>query len=331
VPVDGDVLVLSQHEDETARPVVEELERRGVTTWWFDTASFPQVTSLVPANGLWGLSTALVTTNDVILLNRVASIWFRWPGAFRFRSDMARNEQKFADREARMAIGGLLRCVDCRWVNHPDNLMRAEYKALQLKIAAEYGMTIPKSLITNDPDTVVRFFKTCGGRMIYKPLSGGQLPTADGTPPESVYTSIVGEDELANVDAVRNTACLFQEYIPRETELRLTIIGDEVFPVEIDSPDETVDWRRVDDLVYTIHRLPDHIRQSCRRLMGRLGLHFAAMDMIVTPQGDYVFLELNPNGQWLWLERETGLPMTQAMADLLAHDSVLSRVQLPIS
>lgn len=104
--------------------------------------------------------------------------------------------------------------------------------------------------------------------------------------------------------------------------LVVTKPGDKVFPCAISSQNsqQTIeDWRRY-DLPNTPHKpyaLPMDLEQKCIALVKTLGLIFGCIDMIITPNNEYVFLEINPNGQWLWIEQLTGLPIAKALAELL--------------
>lgn len=109
--------------------------------------------------------------------------------------------------------------------------------------------------------------------------------------------------------------------LPKKVELRITVVGDHVFPAAISyahAERAAVDWRTAyQDLRYGIHQLPQGIHYKCLALVHKLGLSFAAFDMIVTPDDRYVFLELNPNGQWQWIERATGFLINEMLVDLL--------------
>lgn len=316
------VLVLSGAGDTAAKSVMAELRGRGRPVACLDPASFPLESQLTAWSDGREWRASISASGRDLLFDDIGSVWFRHPPLFRFHSDMSPAERRFADREAQLALGGLLRSLDCLWVNHPDKVRAAEYQPLLLKLGTEAGFKVPRSLITNNSESALTFFDQCDGQVIYKPLGGADLPALDGAEPLSVYTSMVERDQLRLVDAVGATPCLFQEYIQKKTELRLTIIGDEVFPVQIDSqhtPECSVDRRRgYDRLRYRVCRLPRDVREMCLRLTRRLGLVFATVDIVMTPEGEYVFLGINPSGKWLWLESVTGLPMTQAMADLLS-------------
>jgi glutathione synthase/RimK-type ligase-like ATP-grasp enzyme len=110
--------------------------------------------------------------------------------------------------------------------------------------------------------------------------------------------------------------------VPKRFELRVTVVGEQVFAAEIHSQQTNrtrVDWRRY-DLSHTPHlphALPEHVQVKCVELVRRLGLCYGAIDLILTPDGRYVFLEINPSGQYMWIEERTGLPISEAVANLL--------------
>jgi glutathione synthase/RimK-type ligase-like ATP-grasp enzyme len=105
-------------------------------------------------------------------------------------------------------------------------------------------------------------------------------------------------------------------------EIRVTVVDERVFAAEIHSqvPRPTQhDWRRYDPFSTPVHPhpLPAAEAERCARLLRRLGLRYGAIDLVLTPEGQYVFLELNSNGQYLWVERRTRLPISEAIAELL--------------
>ena len=127
--------------------------------------------------------------------------------------------------------------------------------------------------------------------------------------------------------AIRLCPVIFQAYVPKRVELRITVVGRQVFAAEIHSQHSNHtkhDWRRYDryQTPYFPHSLPTHLQQLCVRLVERLGLCYGAIDTVLTPDGRYVFLEINPNGQYLWIEKMTGLPISDAICDLLIAGSI---------
>jgi ATP-grasp ribosomal peptide maturase len=315
------VLVLTQQLDFHADLVIHELNRRGVNLVRFDTSDFPRRSTLIARSRSGSWDGTIVLRDRSIHFDQISSIWYRRPTPFELDPTLTPAGQQFASAEARMALGGILRSIDCLWVNHPEKMVTADYKPFQLTVAGDCRLEIPASLITNDPDAVIDFFERCHAQMIYKTLSGGLIVSESGDV-VSIYTSRVTRDDLLKESQrVRHTACLFQELVPKQLELRITVVGNHVFPAEISyqhAKRAAVDFRTAyQDLRYGIHQLPEAIRQKCLALVQKLGLAFAAIDMIVTPDGRYVFLELNSNGQWGWIQNATGLPICETLVDML--------------
>jgi glutathione synthase/RimK-type ligase-like ATP-grasp enzyme len=195
-------------------------------------------------------------------------------------------------------------------------LRRAEVKALQLVKASEAGLTTPHTLISNDQAQVRMFVDALGdAECAIKPLvavgvtdsNGYRLPLTTTLPPGH------------SLESVAAAPTIFQPYVEKAFELRCVVIGERIFAAKIHSQATEAtrrDWR-AGEPEHEVFELPEEVKASVRRLMASFELNFASLDMIVTPDGEFVFLELNPNGQWLWLELELGMPLVASMADLL--------------
>jgi hypothetical protein len=263
-------------------------------------------------------------------ISELASIWWRKPGWYRFPDGMQPQEREFAGEETDHCLSGLWSSMDCFWVSHPENIKRASYKVAQLQRAARLGFEVPRTLVTTDPDRARDFFDDCNGRIVYKVLSDPYLSArhllrrgyAEPIPIRAVSTTPITSEKLSLLDSVRSVPCLFQEHIKKLSDLRVTVIGSEVFAVEISSQeheDACVDWRHGHpDLRYRSVRLPDAVTERCVELTRAYGLNFGAIDLLLTPDGRHVFLEINPNGQFLFLqERLPELRLDEAMAACL--------------
>jgi glutathione synthase/RimK-type ligase-like ATP-grasp enzyme len=136
-----------------------------------------------------------------------------------------------------------------------------------------------------------------------------------------LFTGLVSAETLANLDLIRITPGIFQERIDKSYELRITVIGSRIFAVKIDSQalaETQLDWRHAQhDVAYEVATLPNEITMKINAFMQSLGLVYGAFDFIVTPDGRYVFLEVNPGGAYMWVEAATGLAITPALADAL--------------
>jgi hypothetical protein len=178
--------------------------------------------------------------------------------------------------------------------------------------------------VTNDPAQARRFYDEHVAGIVYKTLC---VPFIQHSPQVvgALYTTPIGPGQAREFDRVSVLPCQFQEYVPKRLEVRATVIGDRAYSASIDATSTELgrhDWRRYEPgTVYARHTLPDDIERSCIRLVQMLDLQFGAIDLIVKPDGSYVFLEINPNGQWAFVEQVTGLPLTAAMVRLLTRSS----------
>ncbi len=209
------------------------------------------------------------------------------------------------------------------WVSRRDRIQNAEFKPVQLQEAQRVGLDIPRTLVTNDPSSVRHFYRECACRVIVKAVAKGAVDPNNVHhfgDERFIYTSPLTMEDLGELDGVRVCAHLFQERIDKSMDLRVIVIGKQIFTIGIHSSHEhtALDWRiDYSMLNYSVEQLPVEIEQKVLTLVRAFDLQFSSMDFILTPEGKYVFIEANPNGQFLWLEPPTGLPMASAMADLL--------------
>lgn len=211
--------------------------------------------------------------------------------------------------------------LDARWMNHPTAVWQAEYKPYQLSLASKLGLLIPRTIITNDPDEIRTAFNEFG-KMIVKPARTGHI-VRNGTE-FSVFTSQVLTEHLGELESARLSPSIYQELIPKQFDIRVTIVGQRIFAAAIDSqsdPSATIDWRCTSNPQLPHYRvvLPEHVIGQLLRLMDALGLVFGAIDLIQTTKGDYYFLEVNPSGQWLWMDDMLNLGISDSIAEWLGQ------------
>jgi glutathione synthase/RimK-type ligase-like ATP-grasp enzyme len=215
--------------------------------------------------------------------------------------------------ECLSALQGLWSLLDCHWVNDPSRDEIGARKAYQLRIAREVGLETPRSLISNHPPSVRAFVEEVGmDQVIYKSFYASFDAWRE--------TRRLRANELDLLDATRYAPVIFQEYIPATLDLRITVIGEQIFASAVHSQESRyeVDYRMdLDRVRVDPYELPLDIRNKLLRFMRRLGIVYGAIDMRVTPQGHYVFLEVNTSGQWLFMEEKTGQPITQAFCEYL--------------
>jgi ATP-grasp ribosomal peptide maturase len=315
----GPVLVLAEQNDLPTDRVVKALTDRGVKVFRMDTCEFPLAAALEARIGPhrpW--SGSLTTAVRGLDLASVRAAYYRTPSMFRFAADMSEAERQFARAQACSGLGGIISALECRWMSHPAAMSCAEYKPVQLTAARRAGLLIPDTLITNRPESVHEFAAQVGGDIVVKPVAspvlieGGQLKT--------VYTRRLDIDDLRDLSGIETTAHLFQAWVPKTHEVRLTVVGDRMFAVEIHagSAKGLEDWRSAyQDLRYEVTGVPDEIAAGVKALMKALKLRVGAIDFAVETTGTWRFFEVNPCGQWDWIQGATGLPIDQAIADEL--------------
>jgi glutathione synthase/RimK-type ligase-like ATP-grasp enzyme len=198
-----------------------------------------------------------------------------------------------------------------------DRIRASSFKPLQLSLAQRLGMQTPYTLITNDPSALQAFYRKCDGKIICKPLYGGNIGvTSDEW--DAIYTSMVTQDDMQHKEQVRYQAHQFQQFVDKDYELRVTVVGSQVFAARIDAPPGNTDFRTdYPHLVHSVYQLPPPLEEACVKMVKTLGLNYGAIDIMRDKNGIYYFLEINPAGQYHWIEYYTGLEITKAIVNLL--------------
>jgi glutathione synthase/RimK-type ligase-like ATP-grasp enzyme len=268
------------------------------------------------------MQSTLYAKGDQFDLSSVQSVWYRRPTSSVPSSDIAEKVTRdYVADEANVFMKDAWHSMKCLWVPAPQSVIRqAELKASQLSLAGSVGFELPPTLFTNKPEDFLDFYREHNGNIVSKVLSSSFYKFTGKT--FNRYTQVVSKRDVAYAASIRFCPVIFQAYVPKRIELRITVVGHEVFAAEIHSQHSNHtrhDWRRYDryETPYFPHELPRDIQQLCIQLVERLGLCYGAIDMVLTPDERYVFLEINPNGQYLWVEKMTGLPITEALCELL--------------
>ncbi|MDQ3539674.1 MAG: alpha-L-glutamate ligase [Chloroflexota bacterium] len=310
------ILVVSSPSDAHATVVLRRLADLGAPAELLDLSRFPTETRLALGYGATAGTTARIqlTGNRWIDLADVTAIWWRRPQPLGIDPAIRRSGHRtFAYGESHEALAGLWLSLDTHWVNHPVATETAGRKAYQLQVAEDIGLSIPKTCITNDPEEARAFAAQHPGGVIYKSFSA--------TEQEWRETRMLREREIAGLGNVAYAPVIFQEYIEAVVDLRITVIGDDIFPAAIHSQKSAypVDFR-MDMAQVPIEpaTLPAAFKTGLLSLMKRLDIVYGAIDARLTPDGNHVFLEVNPAGQWLFIEQRTRQPITETLARYLA-------------
>jgi glutathione synthase/RimK-type ligase-like ATP-grasp enzyme len=315
------VLIVTNDHDEHADAVIVELNKRDVPVFRFHPEDFPHSCSVSIDVHDGRIQGELRTADHRVAFDDICAAWYRRSKNL-YMGAVSRTSERLDDyvkAQSTATVVAVCAGLETLWVSHPFKLRRGEVKALQLAEASRAGLKVPPTLISNDPARATTFVDSLGStECAIKPLiaigvtdeQGYRLPLTTTLPPGH------------SLDSMALAPTMLQPYVDKAFELRCVVIGEEIFCAKLHSQaDEKsrVDWRGGDP-EHEIFALPEEVKTSIRRLMSSFELNFASLDMIVTPEGEFVFLELNPNGQWLWLEFELGLPLVASMADLLMTD-----------
>ena len=312
------VLLVTTSYDEAADLVQKQVQEAGAPVFRLNTDLFPQEVSAIfnPHR-----QTIFRWQDEQVSTDRIHSVWYRRHAAPALPDTIEPHHKEFCERETRAFLDGALSTIKCqRWLSHPAALQKAEQKLHQLTVARELGFNVPPTVVTNDPEAAKAF--ASNQALIVKAVRSGYIANPEGN--QAIFTSRLDAENMRHLDSLALSPVIFQKEIIKKSDLRATIIGEDLFTAEILSQERlssSTDWRATDDpgLKHKVHRLPPQVEELCRRIVSRMGLHFAAIDLALTPDEDYVFFELNPNGQWLWLEHQLQFPITRRIAQWLTR------------
>ncbi|WP_019852796.1 MvdC/MvdD family ATP grasp protein [Actinopolyspora mortivallis] len=314
------VLILARDIDPSADAMVEAVQQRGTRVCRVNTAWFPARLGLAAElrGGRW--CGHLTTPAHTIELAEITGVYYRAPEAFRFPNEWKPQVRQHAFLEAKYGLGGVLASLPAVWVNHPSRLADAAYKPVQLTTASQLGLRVPETALTNDPEKFATFARR--GRTVTKML-GNTSMTSDET--HSVaWTRVLDTADLDEVSGIESTVHLAQRWAPKRSEARVIAVGETITTVRIEahSAASHVDWRSdIGALRYELIDPPHQVAEGVRALMRRFGLRYAALDFVITPDEKWIFLEINPGGQYGWLEAATGAAITDQLAELLTSEA----------
>lgn len=318
-----DVVLLLTHSGDyfTIDRVAEAISRRGARPFRLDTDRFPMALRLSARLGPEGARHCVEDGERVLAMDEVRAVWMRRIWAPRLSDELDPAFQGSCARESTAALYGFLDSLHgARWVDDLTRISAAEDKLRQLRIARDVGLRAPRTLVTNSPREARAFFEEVGGKMVVKLLRSLSRSMKKTT--FFLYTSAVHPDDLVDAELLRYSPVVFQEEIPKRRELRAVFVAGSFFVGALDASlysGKAMDWRRADprEVPWERAELPEGVRDRAARFMAELGMHYGAFDFIETPEGEHVFLEVNPSGEWGMLERDLGYPISEAIADAL--------------
>lgn len=310
------ILIVSYPGEEHTALVVEHLARAGRPMVQIDLADFP-ARRAIAAGWQDGRPPVFEVEADGRRVDLAAArvVWWRRVNNFTIDPAIASQEHRaFVHSETSQAVHGVLDSLSCPWVNPRAADAAAHHKPYQWTVAQQLGLRLPRTLITSDAGAARRFIESLRPRQaVFKAFLASIREWRE--------TRLVQQEDLDRLDLLRLAPVIFQEYVPG-VDLRITMVGERIFAAEIDVRHTSYEF----DMRMVVGQgqmravtLPEELQTRLRRLQQRLGLRYGAIDMRRDEQGEYLFLEVNPAGQWLFVEQRTGLPIAQAMADYLGE------------
>ncbi len=297
------ILVITSSVDETVSYIISRYSNI-VDFFRVNVDDFGKYSFRIDNNG-WSISNGC----SIIDSRDVHSIYYRKP----MLPNLSSYDSQYhlmIQRDIISVINGIVDAFSRKVLTKPSILRKTENKVYQLIYAGKNGWDIPLSYIGNNNGDCSKYGEE---KSIIKPLTTGKTYGRNGW--ELYQTNLFrGIDEDISL-----TPIYLQNYIVKQFEVRLTIVGRQAYPVRIDTQNP-VDWR-VDyhNHRYTLITCPKDVLMRCYQMMDDFSLVFGAFDFIITPEGQWIFLEVNPNGQWLWLEQNLGLDISKRIVEYLIY------------
>jgi glutathione synthase/RimK-type ligase-like ATP-grasp enzyme len=308
-----DLLIITNEQDVSIKYLISKFENAGISYFRLNSEDINRFEFQIDLSG----EILCRDEKNDHRLNEVKSVLFRRIPS-RYAKGNEGEDHSYLNLERKHFLEGLYLSLDeAKWINPMFATQIAERKLYQLKVAKEIGIAVPKSLFTSCYDVAYRFLQLNPDAII-KPISNGLQVTSNKT--YSIYTSKITPEvlESLNLSQTFDTPIFLQEQIPNAGDIRVTIIGNDLFAVKILKDSEDVDWRKPSiKKSYQIIQLPSHVKKSLLGIHTRFNLIYSAIDLIVTPDSRYVFLEINPVGEWAWLEIELGLNISDKIINQL--------------
>ncbi|MEC4813245.1 MAG: MvdC family ATP-grasp ribosomal peptide maturase [Scytonema sp. PMC 1069.18] len=322
-----DIVLLITHSGDffTVDRVADALSNKGAQPFRLDTDKFPLEVQLKAQFNNFGSYHKLEYNGCSISTKQVQAVWMRRIWQPQIDKEISPQFQSACVRESLAALGGFWDSLrEAYWIDNLEQISFADNKLRQLRVASEVGLVIPPTLVTNDAEEAREFFYQVEGKMIAKLLT--PLSTSMKGSPFFMYTSAVQEHDLLEAETLRYCPMVFQEQIPKDRELRVVFVNGNIFVGALDAStyvESTLDWRKANSeaCVWQTHELPHEVTHKIKAFMTKFGLVFGAFDFIQTPSGEYVFLEVNPTGEWGMLERDLDYSISSAIADALLSNT----------
>ena len=316
------IIIITNKDDVTVDFVIKELQKRDIPYYRFNTEDVPDK---IRVNFDFNTNTyELTDTVKQITINllEIDSVYYRRPllNELDYIGGINAEEKHYLRSELAFILEGIYKVLKNKyWLNNVYDIREAENKIHQLQLAQDIGFKIPQSIVSNQINKLNKFKIAVDDDCIIKPIKSGNMKSVNE--PKAVFTTKVKEEQFNDIDRIESFPIYIQSNIHKQYDLRIIVIGTNVYSTQIHSQvnkNSEIDWRRGQEILeQRVHVLPKIIKKMCIDLTEKLNLSYSAIDMVLDKCGEYVFLEINPNGQWAWIENRLGFPLSRKIVDLL--------------
>jgi hypothetical protein len=318
------LLIITNQEDIHPNPVIDHLSQLKVPFFRLNTENLFSHYNVYYQISNEKNEFRIQTKDDLhsITSQQISAVWERRPCKPMSTFDPIDNEQ--LENLLKEEGDGFLKYLRIAlhklpWIGHTVNEYKAGSKLLQKIVATQVGFNIPQTIFSNQLSDVEKF-KT--EEIAVKPIRAFGYEISDQ---ENLifYTSLTDKKKLKNLGDknFRNNINFLESYIDKKYEVRTTVIENEHFSAiiesqQFDSDKGKIDWRQGYEhgMTFKTFNIPQSIYQKCHAFLQYFNLEFGCFDFIVDHSDTYHFLECNTNGQWMWIEDETQLPIAQTIA-----------------
>ncbi|MEI6348170.1 MAG: hypothetical protein WCP69_09515 [Bacteroidota bacterium] len=305
------ILIITHKQDFTADFVIEKLNERDIKYFRLNCEDINKYNYSFTNSSDFKFS-----INGIAEFN---SVWFRRTKLPEIETSN-KGQQLFLLGDYETLFDNAFILIDSkRWLSHPSFVYKAENKIYQLKLAKSLGFNVPETIVANNHKELKDFIILNNEDVIIKPIRQGRINLEDGV--KTIFTNQIDKTVIDNILHYDLTPCIIQNNILKDYELRITIVGDKVFSAKVNSQENKntiTDWRKEKN-PFLKYNLPIEIEQKCIQLTKKLNISFGAIDLVRDKNGNYIFLEINPNGQWAWIEMETGLKISDEIINYLTE------------
>lgn len=303
------VLIIGSEEEEHSKWIYNKLESMHEDVCYFDSREYPKNINISWSPDSPKIEGHIRINNQKIPLDEIKGFYWRWFYGIQYETLKDGANTNFLSnmvyRERQSSLNSFFASFEsCNWVNSYKAVEMHKHKAFQTNIMSRNGIRMPKTLITNDSNSLMEFYEKNNKNIIYKPVLGG------------AYTKILSDDDFSqeNLETLKISPVQFQEKI-EGIDVRIYAMGDEIFAAEMHS--NTLDFREDNRAQIIPVDIPEKVSEDCKKILKLLDLTYSGIDARKTENGEYVFIEANPAPMFIHFEKMTGYPITENLIKLL--------------